>query len=308
MRRNLNRNQMLVRNKKCGLKSMIFFLPVEMLFLLFLLFGCAAYAAHPNTTIKVIQTYDRASNGGWITIDLHRLGQITRVEWCKSTIPNTWRRNVRDINECQGPGLMHMQLYPGNKIKILDDEPGVVYIDPDDIGGADSVHQFDILVHVQINATTKLVQVMRFNVPEGPPAAAPPVDTHPAVLPTPAAPASAKPNPPSVGIAEPAQPAPQSPAPQSHHPYLAGLLIVLLGGFAILAISGTLKLRQRKTQVTSYLKSKGFFLDGQSDIEFESVLIDRGSSLDNEDIMESEDTHMARLVKMGVSPAFHNNL
>lgn len=154
-------------------------------------------AAPPMSHMSVnrIQDYNGPSlESAWITIRVHpdltrefhnRVPKITRVLWCRSLEPNPAPPNLHvngagvnllepphdappqpaDIDECRAPNLLRMQLYPNSNVEIRQtkDEPDMLYIDPDQLGGRDTTHQFDIIVEMRMNDSATGRYVVRFN-------------------------------------------------------------------------------------------------------------------------------------------------
>ena len=143
------------------------------LLVVLLLVGGAHGAQKKRSTVHVTTNYARGTDG-WITLDLHqdtvrgKIPVITRIDWCKSILPNPSSSESPmppDINNCNGRGLLHLQLYPGPHplVRTLVEEPHRVYVDPINVGGWDTMHQADIILHATVDDETELVQVVRFN-------------------------------------------------------------------------------------------------------------------------------------------------
>jgi hypothetical protein len=134
-------------------------------------------------TLRVVKDYAHPEGtvSEWITIPLDpgflngaTTATLKEVVWCKSIALSTSRG---DLNECQAPGLMHLRLFPSTTplplVRILEDEPHVIYIDPANIGGWDQTHMFEIVVKASASesarygAATDLIQIVRFNAPPG---------------------------------------------------------------------------------------------------------------------------------------------
>lgn len=118
--------------------------------LLFLLLTAASAA------VMIVKDYEETNvvkgDGSLITIKLDTPEvDVSRIDWCKSPIPNPVSEEDRvpaDLDECKAPGLMHMQLFPNTRDLVQQPvtEPGTIYIDARNIGGADTRHQFNIMV------------------------------------------------------------------------------------------------------------------------------------------------------------------
>jgi hypothetical protein len=131
-----------------------------------------------NGVMRIDQEYSHnAPTSSWITIELaHPGAAIKSIIWCKSITPNPKHAGDRipaPINDCKGSGLTHLQLYPSarERVRMPADEPNFVYIDPEEIGGWDTEHQFSIIVNADIDKerNARLMQVVRFNVVPSPP-------------------------------------------------------------------------------------------------------------------------------------------
>ena len=134
------------------------------MFVIFLC-GLAVVFSLPTTlpVIRVDQDYTHdAPRSSWITINLaHPTTNIKSVMWCKSITPNA--KHPPALNDCKGPGLTHLELFPG-RVRVLPEEPNTVYVDPDQIGGWDTEHQYVIIVLANVKErNAQLMQVVRFN-------------------------------------------------------------------------------------------------------------------------------------------------
>lgn len=116
-------------------------------------------------TVRIIQ-YQRVApaSGGWIEIHLHdKHSVVSRILWCKSITPNNNKggREPAPLNDCKGAGLLHMVLYTrnhGRSMARIASEEGIIYINPEDIGGFDTDHPYEIVVE-----TDTIIQVVQFN-------------------------------------------------------------------------------------------------------------------------------------------------
>lgn len=133
-----------------------------------LLIGFLVVTSHCNPIIRVDQEYPRnAPVSSWITIALAQpVSTIKSVMWCKSIMANPKAEGDRVpplLKDCQGKGLTHLELYPKH-VRIPNDEPNTIYIDPEEIGGWDTTHQFNIIVSAHVKErSVELMQVVRFN-------------------------------------------------------------------------------------------------------------------------------------------------
>jgi len=102
---------------------------------------------------------------GWIQIVMRapEQVQVQHVIWCKSGIPNAHEPPPPDIDECRAPNLQQIQLFPSARPFLRDPpepEPNTLYVNPDDLGGWDMQHQFNIIITGNKGA---FQQVIRFN-------------------------------------------------------------------------------------------------------------------------------------------------
>ena len=133
--------------------------------------------AYAGVTVRVTKDYAHPAGtvSEWITIPLDTSvtgksrAVVREVTWCKAIQPTNTH-----LDDCRGAGLMHLQLYPPqhnepeSMIRILEDDPNTLYIDPIHIGGWDNARPFEVIIKANVEAgvmrgPTELVQVMRFN-------------------------------------------------------------------------------------------------------------------------------------------------
>lgn len=106
----------------------------------------------------------------WITLEIPGPEwEIHHVVWCKSLVPND-QQPAELPHDCVGRNLMRRQLYPAppgsGPIMIRDaDNPNRYYIDPANVGGWDSRHQWIIWMQLieKEPAKSTMVEVIRFN-------------------------------------------------------------------------------------------------------------------------------------------------
>ena len=192
-------------------------------------------------------THD-APASSWITINLaHPTSSIKSVMWCKSISPNI--KHPPPIQDCKGAGLTHLELYP-ERVRILPEEPNTVYVDPEQIGGWDTEHQFDIIVkaNVKEREDAELMQVVRFNAPLNLP---PPPAGAAAQGGAGGTETSAIPSPPLVENVEGVNNnGLHGSKPSDHngpvHPWTATFIVFGLGMFVFVVLGGMMALKKRK--------------------------------------------------------------
>jgi hypothetical protein len=308
-----------------------------MLLILLFLFILLGYSTN---TITVVTDYP-GKHEGWITIELDKntlngkRAAVQKITWCASTTPNPkvtdkndpdYAPPPEDIDNCKARGLQHLQLYPNPHplVRQEAEEPGVVYIDPANVGGWDSDHQADIIVEADIGGDTKLVQVVRFNVPRilvesnhppSPPVvpSPPPVVVSPSSPPSPVAISS---SPPSVSIqVEEEQQQHESPPPL--HPWKSvafvfgiGLLVLAVG---IFVSHYSRSPREWVAYAKRQAKLRGFIKTNPTEYDFLEQRVDtlpfvEDDEENNEDVVEMDDLAILMRMGKGATPAFRENL
>ena len=132
---------------------------------LWLIFIFHAGATTPPTTTITVDYAPQQMGMGWIQIVMRAAEQVQvqHVIWCKSGIPNAHEPPPPDIDECRAPNLQQIQLFPSARPFLRDPpepEPNTLYVNPDDLGGWDLQHQFNIIITGNKGA---FQQVIRFN-------------------------------------------------------------------------------------------------------------------------------------------------
>ena len=256
-----------------------------------------------NPIIRVDQEYIHdAPVSSWITIQLaHPVSTIKSIKWCKSITPNPVKLGDRvppPIDDCKGAGLTHLQLYP-NKVRILPEEPNVVYIDPEEIGGWDAKHQFDIIVEANVKErSAELLQVVKFNSASKPGPNGPGLDPSPTPAAGPIGPTAEEasalssnaptsgPTGPEVGAEVAAESA------TSTHPWPATLIVFGTGLALLLAIGLVSFARRRHTANRNY---------GQTSYAFDKLPSETTD-------VEMEDMSVLMRLGKGANAAFEMNL
>jgi len=296
-----------------------------------------------TNVINVVTDYP-GKHEGWITIVLDkntlqgRRAAVQKITWCASTTPNPkvtdktdpdYAPPPEDIDNCKARGLQHLQLYPNPHplVRQEAEEPGMVYIDPANVGGWDSEHQADIIVEADIGEETKLIQVVRFNVPRilkepvhPPPPAPTPVshsiETHPPVPSV--APVSPPPPPPLSASVTPAIAVvvshEEDTTGRAEHPWGSVAIVFGVGLLVLVSVglfthfkrspAGWLAYARRQAELRGYAKPNptayDFLTHGADPLP--------NLAEDEEDVVEMDD--LSRLMRMGkgATPAFAANL
>lgn len=216
-----------------------------------------------NGVMRIDQEYSHnAPTSSWITIELaHPGAAIKSIVWCKSITPNPKHAGDRipaPINDCKGSGLTHLQLYPSarERVRMPADEPNFVYIDPEEIGGWDTEHQFSIIVNADIDKerNARLMQVVRFNAFSTPPQSGGVESTIGGVVISPTIQASLPPQQQGVVdaifvppfVKETSKPAIVAQANDVIHPWLSTLIVFTIGFCVLLALGSVTYYRQTK--------------------------------------------------------------
>lgn len=274
-----------------------------------LFFLCAFAAALPTvppSVIRVDQEYTHdAPRSSWYTINLaHPTAMIKSIMWCKSITPNM--KHPPPLNDCKGAGLTHLELYPG-RVRVLPEEPNTVYIDPEQIGGWDTEHQFAIIVHAKVKEReAELMQVVRFNALPHTPQAGGAVVEH-VVSPPILNGGGAEHVPPNGGgineahsssTAATSAAAEQQQQQQQVHPWLATGIVFAVGMF-IFVVLGSLMALKKSEKFRNAAAYKQ-----QTDYEFNKLPSFKG---EEEDI-ELQDLSILMKLGKGANEAFKMNL
>lgn len=139
--------------------------------LLLLLLATASRAQVPMT----IGDYHGGPMEGeaWITLTTPSVDwTLQRLVWCKSLVPNDQHPDPLPHN-CVGRNLLRIQLYPDHPEAVTTEPPAptdkynTYYIDPQQVGGWDSRHQWIMEMELQRRVPGKtpssMIQVTRFN-------------------------------------------------------------------------------------------------------------------------------------------------
>ena len=224
------------------------------------------------------QSYAAAPAAGsdWVRVDLHRdFGEsptVKRIYWCRTLLvkevasrasiafsaSNLLRSldSVRSSDgDCDAPGLLHMQLYPGLEAATFqpETEPGAIYIDPAHFESLwDDKHAMNVVVEMRINATTTAQQVTRFNQPHNR------QDEDTTTTPTTAAPITAP------------------PTPGHTHPWWRALLFLCGGGIFFAGVVAFRLYRTRRATMNrgalSLLSSEESLVPSDTDNDDEAIL------------------------------------
>ncbi len=286
-----------------------------------LLLLCAIAEEKPKRLVEIITDYPSAIDG-WITLHLDpatvgkQAAVITKIEWCKSTIPNPAAGDVdapvpMDINGCKGYGLMHLTLYPSKRalIRAPIDEPNTLYIDPVNVGGLDARHQSNIVIHAAVDANTDLMQIVRFN----PLTAAPTTSTSTTTTTTTTSSTSTSTMVPIQTVITPIV------VSVSSKYNIKGMLVVFVMGMSVFALLGTMHYAKSSNwslrKLKHYAKQRALmhgiistydqpmdFISGDDDNDDDDVVV-----VDDENVKEQNLQILQRL-GVGASPAFVVNL
>lgn len=262
-----------------------------------------------NGVMRIDQEYKHdAPKSSWITIELaHPGAKVKSILWCKSITPNPKHagdKTPAPINDCKGSGLTHLQLYPSDRerVRMPPEEPNVMYIDPEEIGGWDPDHQYSIIVTADIDKArnAQLMQVVRFNA-----ASMPAAGTAAPVVPV--ASANGAPTSSSVVVVVPDEVKPTTASisyvttdADAIHPWLSVFIVFGVGLFILLTLGSVAYVKKAK----KFQRPQN---GGLNDYEFDKLPV-----METEDAIEMQtyNADMTTLMQLGTGAkaAFAMNL